>query len=273
MPSFNQAAYLEEAICSVLSQDYLELEFMVLDGGSTDGSQKIIERYSDHLSYWRSQPDGGQSTAIDLGMGRATGELVGWLNSDDVLLPGALLAVAEAYRRNPESGLLGGNLVFMDRNSIITGFLRMPRQAAWFARRGVFTVSGPGSFFRLQDYRAVGGIRKDLHYVMDNELYIRMMLRGVKFMYIDRYLAVFRRHADQKTSSLRDNVDNEVRKLDAELNELGMRYRPPLSLLIYYLWQTLNGNYLKKRVHKRAARGQHWRTWAHTLAMPSKEVL
>jgi glycosyltransferase involved in cell wall biosynthesis len=130
MPSFNQAAYLEEAICSVLSQGYPDLEFMILDGDSSDGSQEIIERYRDQLSHWYSQPDGGQSAAIDRGMGLATGDLAGWLNSDDVLLPGALHAVAKAYRRNPESGLLGGNLVFMDRNSIITGFLRMPRQAA-----------------------------------------------------------------------------------------------------------------------------------------------
>jgi hypothetical protein len=119
----------------------------------------------------------------------------------------------------------------------------------------------------------VGGIRKDLHYIMDNELYIRLMLHGVRFTYIDRYLAVFRRYADQKTTALRDGVENEVRKLDAELNELGMRYRPPLSLLIYYLWQTLNGNYLKKRVHRRAARGQHWRIWGQSLTVPSEEAL
>jgi GT2 family glycosyltransferase len=245
---------------------------MILDGGSTDGSQEIIGRYADRLTYWHSRPDGGQSEAIDHGMSLATGDLAGWLNSDDVLLPGALRCIAEVCVENPTGGLFGGNLSFMNQDGIISGFLRMPSNAAWFARHGVFAVSGPGSFYRTQAYRAVGGIRLDLHYVMDNELYMRMMLRGVLFVYVDRYLAVFRRHAGQKTTAARDRAKAEAHKLSTELQTHGITYRSAQSLLLYYAWQAVNGNYLKKRLHALRARGKHWRAWARqTINTPAEE--
>jgi glycosyltransferase involved in cell wall biosynthesis len=262
MPSLNQANYLEEAITSVFEQDYPNLEFIILDGGSTDGSREIITRYSDRLAYWHCRPDGGQSAAIDHGMSLATGELAGWLNSDDVLLPGALLCIAKACVKNPTGGLFGGNLSFMNQDGIISGFLRMPSNAAWFARHGVFAVGGPGSFYRTQVYRALGGIRHDLHYVMDNELYMRMMLRGVRFVYIDRYLAVFRRYAGQKTTVARDRAKAEEHKLSTELQTHGITYRSAQSLFLYYTWQAVNGNYLQKRLHALRARDKHWRAWA-----------
>lgn len=262
MPSFNQATYLEEAICSVLDQAYPDLEFMILDGGSTDGSPETIERYAPHLACWYSRPDGGQSAAIDYGMSRATGAMAGWLNSDDVLLPGALRCIAQAYLERPDAGLYGGNLVFIDQEGIITGFLRMPSNAAWFARRGLFAFSGPGSFYRTGDYHTVGGVRHDLHCVMDSDLYTRMMLYGIRYAYIDRYLAAFRRHARQKTTAMRDKVNIEVRNLNSELQMQGISYRSARVLALYYIWQTINGNYFKKRLHAIAARGQHWQAWS-----------
>src|SRR5688500_5767577 len=96
-PSFNQAPYLEATIQSVLSQNYPNLEYIIVDGGSTDGSVEIIKRYSGRLAYWVSEPDGGQAEAINKGVARSTGSLVGWLNSDDLLLPGALRRLAEAH--------------------------------------------------------------------------------------------------------------------------------------------------------------------------------
>jgi glycosyltransferase involved in cell wall biosynthesis len=263
MPSYNQASYLEEAICSVLDQNYPNLEFMILDAGSTDGSRTIIERYAHALSYWRSAPDDGQSAAIDEGLGRSTGDLAGWLNSDDVLLPGSFQVLAQAYCEHPTAGLFAGNLAFIDAQGLITGFLRMPAQAEWFARRGVFAVSGPGSLFRTADYRAAGGVRHDLHYVMDNELYLRMMLRGTRCAYIDRYLAGFRRHRQQKTSAFKDRVQQESMWLDQELRtKYNIPYNSARARAGYYFWQTLNGNYLKKRVHLLSARGRLWREWA-----------
>ena len=129
-------------------------------------------------------------------------------------------------------------------------------------RHGIFAGSGPGSFYRTQAYRTVGGIRHDLHYVMDNELYMRMMLRGVRFVYIDRYLAVFRRHPGQKNTAARDLGKAEAHKLTKELKTHGITYRSAQSLLLYYAWQAVSGNYVQKRLHALRARGKYWRAWA-----------
>ena len=113
-PSFNQAPYLGATIRSVLGQGYPDLEYIVMDGGSTDGSVGIIRRHEADLAFWKSAPDGGQSDALRQGFSRATGEVLGWLNSDDTLEPGALLDVGELFARRPDANLLYGNLNFID---------------------------------------------------------------------------------------------------------------------------------------------------------------
>ena len=108
-------------------------------------------------AYWYSQPDHGQSAAIDYGIKRGTGDLAGWLNSDDILLPDALNSIADSYKANPGQVIVSGNLVFIDTAGNINGFLRMPAHADFFARRGVFAISQPGSFFQRQIYLDMGG--------------------------------------------------------------------------------------------------------------------
>jgi glycosyltransferase involved in cell wall biosynthesis len=103
-PSFNQGRFIEKTILSVIEQDYPNLEYIIIDGGSTDESVEVIKKYDQHLAYWVSEPDRGQSHAINKGFERATGEIFGWLNSDDWYHPGALKAVAEAFAANPEAG-------------------------------------------------------------------------------------------------------------------------------------------------------------------------
>ena len=105
-PSFNQAEYIEAAINSVLSQDYQPLEYIVIDGGSTDGSVEILRRYADRLAYWVSEPDRGQAAAIDKGLRRARGEVLAYLNSDDIYLPGAVRAVATILASQPSIDLV-----------------------------------------------------------------------------------------------------------------------------------------------------------------------
>src|SRR5437762_348530 len=114
MPSFNHAIYLREAIDSVLSQGYPGLEFLLLDGGSTDGSLNIINEYRGRLDHVRSHSDEGQTAALIEGFSRATGDLIGWLNSDDVIFPGSLWQIAKAYEKMPDAALIGGNFVFLD---------------------------------------------------------------------------------------------------------------------------------------------------------------
>jgi glycosyltransferase involved in cell wall biosynthesis len=260
MPSFNQAAYLEEAICSILDQEYPNLEFMICDGGSSDHSPDIIAKYADRLSYWRSRPDGGQSAAIAEGFARASGDLLGWINSDDALLPGALAAIAQAFQANPAGGLFGGNYILMDGAGRIIRCKRHPANSGWFGRHGIFAFNPPGSFFKRQDYAAVGGLRVDLHFSMDTDLYLRMMTHGTRYVHVERYLSVFRQHEVQKTHN--DPTGPELPKLRREEWPLALRVYSSQRrwLIIYRLWQVVNGNYLLMFLNTREKRGRHWRS-------------
>lgn len=264
MPSFNQGIFLEEAIRSILDQGYPNLEFMILDGGSTDNSRALIEQYAPSLAHWRSEPDGGQSDAIAQGMARATGDLLGWVNSDDALLPGSLSAIARAWRENPTGGLFGGNYILFDKSGRITRCKRHPANSGWFAQHGIFTFNPPGSFFKRQDYEAVGGLRTDLHYVMDNDLYLRMIARGTRYVYIDRYLSVFRQHEGQKPTVFRQKAQAEMEWWQRELLPPGLR-RYALQRRwrwLFRVWQAVNGNYLRMYLDTARLRGRRWQTVA-----------
>ena len=259
MPSFNQASYLEEAIVSILGQDYPDIEFMIFDGGSTDGSRAIIGRYARSLAYWQSQSDQGQSDAIIQGFSRATGDLIGWVNSDDALLPGALSAVGLAYQQNQWGGLFGGNYILMDQFGRVRRCKRHPANAGWFAKFGIFAFNPPGSFFRHQDYQAVGGLRQDLHYVMDNDLYIRMIAKGTRYVHIPRYLSMFRLHGDQKTTAGREECLIESRGLHGAWPQpLARRAGQSRWRYLFRLWQLVNGNYVRMLLDTFRWRGQHW---------------
>jgi glycosyltransferase involved in cell wall biosynthesis len=264
MPSFNQGMFLEEAIRSILDQGYPDLEFMILDGGSTDSSRAIIEQYAASLAYWRSEPDGGQSDAIAQGMARATGDLLGWVNSDDALLPGSLNAIARAWRENPTGGLFGGNYILFDKSGRITRCKRHPANSGWFAQHGIFTFNPPGSLFKRQDYEAVGGLRTDLHYVMDNDLYLRMIARGTRYIYLDRYLSVFRQHEGQKPTVFRQKAQAEMARWQRELQPAGLRryVRQRRWRWLFRWWQVINGNYLRMYLDTARLRGQRWQTVA-----------
>ncbi|PKN88627.1 MAG: hypothetical protein CVU46_00020 [Chloroflexi bacterium HGW-Chloroflexi-8] len=260
VPSYNQSQYLEETIVSILDQYYPKLELFVLDGGSNDGSLTIIERYSKHISFYYCHKDEGQSAAIHYGILKATGLLAGWINSDDLLLPKSLNKIAESYNRHPTGSLFAGNLAFINHEGIITSFLRMPSSASWFAKKGIYAVSQPGSFFRVTDYNLVGGINHDLHYVMDNDLYLRMLIKGKTFVYLDHYLAAFRRHENQKTTAFADRTLEEEKQLDLSLRSYGIKYKAKKYLMLYYFWQSINGNYIRKKIDTKKHIGKHWRS-------------
>ena len=113
-PSYNQSQFLERTILSVLNQNYPNLEYLIIDGGSTDGSVEIIRKYEKYLAYWVSEKDNGQADAINRGFQKSTGKILAWLNSDDIYLPGTLLKVSETFNKNPEVDLIFSNIFFID---------------------------------------------------------------------------------------------------------------------------------------------------------------
>jgi glycosyltransferase involved in cell wall biosynthesis len=200
-PSYNQGRFVGETIRSIVDQGYPNLEYVVIDGGSTDNSVDIIRKYAKHLDYWVSETDRGQSHAINKGIARCSGDIFNWINSDDLLMPGALHAVAEAWMKKPGAIVSGGIELFRDsgvfrsekaRGLTLRNFVRF-----WEAQD--FWWHQPCTFVPMGDVKEMGGMREDLTYCMDYHMMVQLLQRGVEVSYVDRVLARFRYHADSKT--------------------------------------------------------------------------
>ena len=210
-PSFQQQEYLRACLASVHEQGYAGLEHIVVDGGSTDGSRAIIEAASDRLAWWCSEADRGQSHAINKGLEQATGEVFGWLNSDDLLLPRALDLVGAAFRNDPKLLIFGGQRIY--RGSDGTDRLSTLDRAD--DTEGLFLhpqVNQQSTFYRMDTIRKVGGVEEALHYTMDLELWWQalFMEEHGTFRFDHAALAVFRLHDHAKTSTGGDAFRNET---------------------------------------------------------------
>jgi len=205
-PSFNQGAYLEETIRSVLLQGYPALQYIVVDGGSTDESRAIITKYAPWLHYWVSEPDRGQAHALNKGFARATGEVVTWLNSDDRQEPGALVHAAVAALRDPHAPALAGGCQVIDQDGEV--LWRPPTTEAsrpitlhdWIECWRSYPAGQPGIFMRRDALREAGIIREDLRCAFDYDLWLRLASRG-DFVRVPHVVASFRRHSESKTGT------------------------------------------------------------------------
>jgi GT2 family glycosyltransferase len=199
-PSFDQGRYLEETMRSVLEQDYPRVEYLVVDGGSQDGSAEIIERYADRLAWWVSEPDEGQAAALNRGFAHAQGEILGWLSSDDTLLPGAVTTVVDALEREPETMLVYGEALFVDEDGREIFPLRpRPFDVSAMVRACANHVVQPGSLFRRRALELAGPLDEDAHYLFDFEFALRLWQAGGKIERIPDRLATYRVHRDSKS--------------------------------------------------------------------------
>ena len=205
-PSYNQGEFLEETILSVLNQDYPNLEYIIIDGGSNDNSVEIIKKYQKSLKYWVSEPDKGQSDAINKGLKIATGSILQWLNSDDVLMKGALNYINEYFNKNPDKGCMIGDLQLIN----LTGkFTTLIKAVPFHFNSALFTtglVPQPSTFFTRRAWEKTGNLDISLTYQFDYEYFLRMAKAGVKFGILRKSIAQFRLHPDSKTVSEYNNL-------------------------------------------------------------------
>ncbi len=200
-PSFNQGQYIEHTIKSVFDQDYPHLEYIVQDGGSQDGTVEILRRYQHRLSDWKSVPDHGQSHALNLAFARTHGDIMGWLNSDDMLLPGALNYAVHFFMEHPEVDVIYGHRILIDEQGLEIGRWVMPphdsRVLSWADYIPQETL-----LWRRKVWDKIGGqIDERFRFAMDWDLILRFRDAGVKFVRLPRFMGAFRVHPEQKTSA------------------------------------------------------------------------
>jgi len=195
-PSLNQAAYLEQTLLSVIEQDYPEIEYLVVDGGSSDGSVALIKKYSSRIAWWTSEPDLGQAHAINKGLARARGDLVAWINSDDYYLPGAVSAAVKLFGAHPEAGMIYGDMLAVDQHGRPLNFLKY-RQLSVEDLLCFQIIGQPAVFMRRATLGEAGGLDSSFHLLLDHHLWLRMALHG-KFLHMPQMWAAARFHAAAK---------------------------------------------------------------------------
>lgn len=202
-PSYNQAAFLEETIRSVLLQGYPNLEYIIIDGGSTDGSVEIIKKYAPWLAYWVSEKDRGQANAINKGWKISTGEIIGWINSDDVLEPGAVAFVVEQFQSNLTVGMVYGDNAQTGENSQVLSVLHGKQvEFSEMLRTIHVPVPQPGSMIRRLSLDSVGFLNENWQVVLDRDFFVRFGLHH-QMLYVPRTLAQIRQHPDAKSHAAR----------------------------------------------------------------------
>ena len=241
-PSYNQNDFIEETILSVINQDYKNIEFIIIDGGSTDGSVETIQKYEKSLSFWISRKDDGQSDAIHKGFKMATGDIVCWLNSDDFFIPGALTNVAKSFEKNPTTDILLGDSMYSDINSNIIKYYRYTKPHLFMAKQGVIAFGQQSMFFNRKFYLKSGGLLTDFCYCMDSEFIHRAIKSRSNFTLMHYGSGVFRWHEKMK-SKLIGGRKAEEESIIANKYYSNFSLRK-VSRFIYTLIQLLNGNYI-----------------------------
>jgi len=243
-PNYNYGQYLEETIRSVLLQGYPNLEYIIMDGGSTDNSVEIIKKYEPWITYWESEKDRGQTHAINKGFKKATGDIVAWINSDDVYVPEAFHVVAQHHLENPGQIILGDVEDFYDDESqppnrkrlhhVMPSSMLKPLDGSWFWHQ-------PGTFVPMKIQNKIGKLDENLHYAFDKDWIFRLV-EIAPVHYLNTVVARFRIHSEAKTSSGMDTWIKEIYQVNQRYISLADPGSAHHLLALYHL--RLAGLYL-----------------------------
>lgn len=269
-PSYNQVEFLERTILSVLNQNYPNLEYIIIDGGSSDGSVEIIKKYEKYLAYWTSESDKGQADALRKGFDISTGEIMGWLNSDDILLLGTFLKIVNLFISRSEIDVIYGSINLIDEEDNILA--RRDHSGRNFSFNVMLFESNfpqPATFWRRGIYTKSGRVDPSFQFCMDLDLWVKFWLAGGKFLRVNDVLANFRSHPSSKSLTM-DEVRKKERQLIVErvlgrkVGFLEMKYRYLVNKMKRYfsnpldLIRGINFRFGKKieKLYKRTARGK-----------------
>lgn len=212
-PSYNQGKYLAHTIESVLSQDYPNFEYIIIDGGSADNSVQIIDQVKSHLAYWVSEKDRGQTDAINHGFAKARGEIIAWLNSDDTYEPGAISDMVNTFLKNPDCGFIYGECDFIDSDGKKIGRFNAKQTSLKKMREGYVHIPQQAFFFRRELWEKVSPLDDSIFFAMDYDLWLRLA-NLAPFRYIPgKVWANFRLHADAKTVAADDRCWQDMLKI------------------------------------------------------------
>lgn len=250
-PSFNQGVFLEDTIRSVLGQGYPNLEYIIIDGGSEDGSVEIIKKHSPRLAYWQSRPDRGQSDAINIGFRRSTGAILLWLNSDDMLLPGTLDYMAAHLPQDKPAIGYGNCIHYREQDGVTANGSDVVATSRVWQLNQVDYIIQPASCLNRQAWELTGELNNGLHYVFDWHWFLQAEKKGVALFAWDKVLALYRYHADHKSSTGGHKRQAEIRAVYQEFNPeweplysalmQAVATRRSLKVRIWNRWQLLKG--------------------------------
>lgn len=225
-PSYNQGRYIEETIRSVLLQNYPNLEYIIIDGGSSDETISIIKKYERWITYWVSEPDSGQSQAINKGLAKCTGTIFNWLNSDDYLEEGALFTIAAEFK-DPAINIVAGAVQNFDKKGPTKLYFNQNLSLKnIFGRDTHFIYHQPGVWMRLNEVKATSPFREDYHFCFDYDFMLRHLVKHSSVKYIDKTIARFRIHNDSKTVSQSEKFNLDLKKIyhDFYISQKGSPY-------------------------------------------------